>query len=266
MSAVPSTAAESKLPALFVSHGAPTFALAPRDLGERLTELAAGWPRPRAVLVLSPHWVTRGLAVSTATQPETIHDFGGFPRPLYDLQYPAAGAPWLAERVQALLPDVALTAPARGLDHGAWVPLRYLYPQADVPVAQISLPWPTTPQALYALGQALAPLRSEGVLLLATGSLTHNLYHFDPDNLTVLPYAQAFVDWVADALARGDLDALLDYRRQAPGAAEAHPTDDHFLPLFFALGAGGLAGVQRIEGGIWYGMLGMDSYVFGEGT
>lgn len=254
------------LPALFVSHGAPTFALEPRQLGPALRELAQSLPQPRAVLVLSPHWITQGLAVSAAEQPATIHDFGGFPRALYQLHYPAPGAPWLAQAVREVVGQAVQVLPQQGLDHGAWVPLMHLYPAAEVPVAQISLPVSATPASLFALGQALAPLRDQGVLILATGSLTHNLYHFNPASEAVLPYAQAFVDWVADALARGDLDALLDYRRQAPGAAEAHPTEDHFLPLFFALGAGGVAGVKRIEGGIWHGMLGMDTYIFGEGA
>jgi 4,5-DOPA dioxygenase extradiol len=198
--------------------------------------------------------------------PETIHDFGGFPTPLYALQYPAQGTPALATEVAGLLRAAGFDAsvdPRRGLDHGAWVPLRYLKPQADVPVLQVSLPHDIDAAGALRLGQTLAPLRERGVLVVGSGSLTHNLYEFrqhiaDPE------YAQAFADWVADAVQRRDAEALVDYRRRAPFATRAHPTEEHYLPLLVALGASAADDLpRRVPGGMTYGVLSMDSFGFG---
>jgi 4,5-DOPA dioxygenase extradiol len=260
--------ATDRTPVLFVSHGAPTFALEPGRLGPRLTAVGAELPRPRAVLVVSPHWTTRGLRVSTAARPATVHDFGGFDRQLYDIQYPAAGHPALAQRTAELLQAAGWPAQvdaAQGLDHGAWVPLRFLYPQADVPVFQLSLPAGLTSAQAYALGRALMPLRDEGVLVVGSGSLTHNLYEFRmDDDGREADYAVEFAAWVRQAVEARDHDRLARTLDIAPHAQRAHPTSEHFLPLLVAAGAAGVAdGVQTLEGGITYGVLSMDSYLFG---
>jgi 4,5-DOPA dioxygenase extradiol len=256
-------------PALFVSHGSPMFAVEPGLLGPNLHRLGAALSDITAVLVVSPHWQTRGVREMSSVAPATIHDFGGFPQVLYGLQYTPPGAPALAAEAARLLADagfeVALDA-ARGLDHGAWVPLRYLFADADVPVFQVSLPIDIDAASALRLGQALAPLRARGVLVVGSGSLTHNLYEFrqhvrDPE------YAQAFADWVREAVLRHDVEALVDYRRRAPQAARAHPTEEHFLPLLVALGASDDGDrAQLVVGGMTYDVLSMDSFAWGVGT
>jgi 4,5-DOPA dioxygenase extradiol len=255
------------LPSLFISHGSPMFAVEPGQLGPQLSALGQRLPKPRAVVVVSPHWMTYGLAVTSAPAPQTIHDFGGFPRALYQLDYAAPGAPGVAAEVIEVLGRSGIEATddaQRGRDHGAWVPMMHLYPAADIPVIQLSQPHTPSPQALLALGQALAPLRERGVLLVGSGSLTHNLYDFGAGS-GAGDYARRFADWVAARLAEADLGSLLDYRSASPDARRAHPTDEHFLPLFFALGAAGgdWTRLERIDGGITYEVLSMDSYVFG---
>ncbi|NML43666.1 dioxygenase [Ramlibacter sp. G-1-2-2] len=258
----------AKTPVLFISHGAPTFALEPGRLGPRLTQAGDQLPRPKAVLVVSPHWMTRGLRVATTAAPETVHDFGGFPRELYTLQYPAPGAPALAARTVEVLRAAGWPAEAdegQGLDHGAWVPLRYLYPEADVPVFQLSLPAGLAPEQAYALGQALQPLREEGVLVVGSGSLTHNLYEFRShgDDFEAA-YAREFAAWVRQVVEARDDAQLLRTLDIAPHAQRAHPTTEHFLPLLVAAGAAqGDEQVETLEGGITYGVLSMDSYLFG---
>lgn len=256
----------SRAPALFVSHGSPMFALEPGVLGPNLQALGASLQSLSAIVVVSPHWQTLGLRVTGIPKPATIHDFGGFPAPLYALQYHSPGDPQLAADIVGLLAEAGLPAtldPQRGLDHGAWVPLRYLKPDADLPVLQVSLPRDMDAQGALRLGRALAPLRERGVLLVGSGSLTHNLYEFrshvrDPE------YAQEFADWVAAAVARGDDAALVQYRRQAPHAERAHPTQEHYLPLLVAAGASTPADARSlIPGGMTYAILSMDSFGFG---
>ncbi len=232
-------------PVLFVSHGSPLFALQPGSTGPAL----AAWAREHApaqqlkgIVLMSPHWMTRGMGVMGTPRPETWHDFGGFPPPLYELQYPAVGAPALAGQVLDLLHSAELVAgldPERPYDHGCWVPLMHLYPQANVPVVQVGLPAQAGPAEVYAVGQALAPLRGQGILLVGSCSMTHNLYELRREDGPTEPYVSAFCGWVEDTLMRGDLQAMLDYRARAPHAARAHPTDEHFLTLCFALGAAG---------------------------
>lgn len=259
----------STMPTLFVSHGAPTFALEPGEAGRELAALALALPTPRAILIASPHWMSPAVSLTASDRPETIHDFGGFPAPLYDLRYPAPGDPALAARAIVLLAAAgvdALADPRRGLDHGAWVPLRHMYPGAAVPVVQISMPGRRPASWFHALGRALSPLRDEGVLIVGSGSLTHNLYEFTGAAAGTTPYVSAFAQWIADTLTAGDDDALLDYRRLAPHAEHAHPTDEHLMPLMFARGAAGAdAGARRLAAAdVRYGMLAMDAYVFGE--
>lgn len=256
------------LPSLFLSHGAPTLALEPGRAGAMFAGLAASLPRPQAILVISAHWETPGIEVLGHPQPETIHDFGGFPPALYALRYPAPGAPQLAARIVDLLADAGFPArinASRGLDHGAWVPLLHLYPEADVPVLQLSLPRAAAPEVLLAIGRAVRSLRGEGVLIVASGGITHNLYEFRMGVDEEAPYARAFMEWVAEQVQAADLPALLDYRRQAPGAARAHPTDEHWRPFYVALGAAGddWASAQRLPAGIDFGVIGMDAYAFG---
>jgi 4,5-DOPA dioxygenase extradiol len=262
-----SPARRDAAPALFISHGAPTFALEPGILGPRLTALGEQLKGLSAVLVVSPHWQTPGIRVMTTARPETIHDFGGFPRALYEMRYEARGDPGMAAEAARLLRaagfDVALDE-QRGLDHGTWVPLRYLLPRADVPVFQVSLPKDLDPAGAFRLGATLAPLRERGVLIVGSGSLTHNLHEVFQDAVEDAKYAREFAKWVADAVAARAKDRLVDYRRLAPHAARAHPTDEHFLPLLVAMGASAATETpEHIEGGMTYGVLSMDSYGWG---
>lgn len=259
-------------PALFISHGAPTFALEPGAIGAQLVELGKQLVGLSAVLVVSPHWQTQELTVMSTPMPTTIHDFGGFPEPLYRLRYPSPGAPDLAAQALTLLNSAGLPAALdtqRGLDHGAWVPLLHLLPSASVPVFQVSLPLSYHATDAWRLGQALAPLRERGVMLVGSGSLTHNLYEVrleQPDlgESNAAPYARQFADWARSALARRDLASLLDYQNVAPDAKRAHPTEEHFLPLPFAFGASLEYEVARvIEGGMRYGVLSMDAFGWG---
>ena len=256
------------LPSLYVSHGSPMTALQPGLTGARLAELAAALPRPRAIVIASAHWLARQPQVGGASQPETVHDFYGFPQALFDIEYPAAGAPAIATKVVALLGAAGLAAtldPTHGIDHGVWVPLRLLYPDADIPLVPLSIQPELGPEHQYKLGRALASLRDEGVLLIGSGSITHNLRDLRAGYSAEqhAPYVKPFIDWIEQRLAAGDIDALLDYRRQAPFAERAHPTDEHLLPLFFALGAAGPnAHAQRIDAGIDMGLLAMDIYRF----
>lgn len=258
----------SSVPALFVSHGAPLFALDAGETGPALTRWGAAlrtqFPGLRGVLIMSPHWMAPGVRVGTGAQPTTWHDFGGFPPALYQLHYPAPGSPALAGEVLALLHQAGIEAEGdakRPFDHGAWVPLMHLFPQADVPVVQIALPEHAGPAEVYALGAAVQSLRSQGVLVIGSGSMTHNLGEFFGGAREPAPYVLAFSRWIEAALARGDMAALLDYRRQAPEAARAHPTEDHFLPLFFALGAAGKdLHANYLSREVMYSMLAMDAF------
>ncbi len=256
------------LPSLYISHGSPMTALHPGQVGERLAELARAMPKPKAIVIATAHWLAHQPSVGGAARPETVHDFYGFPRELFDIQYPAPGEPALAERVCRLLDGAGLKPaldPQHGLDHGAWVPLRLLYPDADIPVVPLSIQPNLGPAHQYAVGRALAPLREEGVLVIGSGSITHNLHDFRQgySDEREAPYVRPFIGWVEEKLARGEVNALLDYRRQAPFAERAHPTDEHFLPLYVALGAAGEgAHAERIDAGIDLGFLAMDIYRF----
>lgn len=260
--------AMTRQPALFISHGAPTLALETGQTRDFLARLGAGLTRPRAILVVSAHWETAAPAVSTATQPETIHDFYGFPQALYEMRYPAPGAPEVARQAAQLLGDAGLPAvavPDRGLDHGAWVPLALMFPAADIPVAQIAVQTRQGPAHHLRMGEALRPLRDAGVLIVASGSATHNLGEFGRHEFAAPPpaWVSAFNEWLAAALAAGRTADLLDYRRLAPQAVRNHPTEEHLLPLFAALGAAtpGVA-PRRIHEAYTWGVIGMDAYRF----
>lgn len=257
----------TRLPTVFVSHGAPTFALEPGLAGPQLSALGRALPRPEAVLIVSPHWMTQGARVGLSRLPPTIHDFGGFPQPLYEIGYPASGHPERARRALDVLQQAGWSAQGdehRGLDHGAWVPLLYLYPDADVPVFQVSLPATLDSAGAWAFGQALAPLADEGVLIVGSGSLTHNLHEFRAGHGHEEAYATEFVAWVREAVQQGDGARLQRTLEIAPHAQRAHPTTEHFLPLLVAAGAAGDAVPARvIDGGITHGVLSMDAFVFG---
>ncbi len=256
----------SRLPSLFVSHGAPTFALEPGKAGPQLAALGRTLPRPEAVLVVSPHWMTPGPRVGTAAQPHTIHDFGGFDPALYRIDYPSLGHPRLAHRAVEALAAAGWAAQAderRGLDHGAWVPLRHLFPQADVPVFQVSLPSRLDAESAWAFGAALASLADDGVLIVGSGSLTHNLAEFRSHHGIDEPYVAEFAAWVREAVAAGDGARLRRTLADAPHAARAHPSTEHFWPLLVAAGAAPAQGDwQVLDGGIVHGMLSMDAIVF----
>ncbi len=232
---------DAVLPSLFLSHGAPSLALEPGATGAFWRALAESLPRPQAVLCVSAHWNTTVPLVSVAEQPETIHDFYGFPETFYRIAYPAPGAPAMAERALGLLRAAGIPGePARyGLDHGAWVPLRNFYPHADVPVAQLSVQPRRDARWHMALGAALAPLRGDGVLVLTSGGATHNLRELDWGDGAPPPWAKEFDEWLAAALAQGKIEDLLDWERKAPYAHRAHPSPEHLLPLFVGLGAAG---------------------------
>ncbi len=258
------------LPAIFVSHGSPMLAIEPaeaRDFLARLPRLLPG--RPKAILVVSAHWERLRPGVNAPLHNETIHDFGGFPAALFALQYPAPSAPDLAQRVAALLTAGGMPTDIdtrRGLDHGAWVPLIVAWPDADIPVLQLSVQTRLGPDHHFRLGQLLTPLRDEGVLILGSGSFTHDLSSFRiSGGLIDAPeqdWVRSFADWMASALLEGRIDDLLNYRTRAPEAAHNHPTEEHLLPLYVALGAGADR-ISHLHQSTTYGILRMDAFAFG---
>lgn len=276
------TPTTTTLPALFLSHGSPMLALEPGAAGAFMQQLGpaidAAFGRPRAIVVASAHSLTREPALLAAERHDTVHDFGGFPDALYQLRYDAPGAAALAPRVAQCLRDAGLPVhvlPDGGLDHGIWVPLRYAYPDADVPVLPLAFPPDWSPQRLFALGRALAPLRREGVLVLGSGSITHNLRlvfsrrsheRTARDDEPEMAESAAFRSWFAERSAALDWHALFDYRTQAPHAALMHPSDEHLLPWYVAAGAGGEGPALRVHASVTAGCLGMDAYAFGDGA
>ncbi|MCF3946418.1 dioxygenase [Acidiphilium sp. AL] len=259
------------LPSLFVSHGSPMLALSRTPARDFLAGLAATLPRPQAILVISAHWETEAPMVNAVARNDTIHDFGGFPKPLYELTYTAPGDPALAERVAELLRQAGFDAGidrARGLDHGAWVPLLLAYPEADIPVLQLSVQTHRGPAHHLAIGRALAPLRHENVLILGSGSFTHDLRRFRGQAVDApeSPDVTAFSAWMDRVIAAGDVAALTDYRARAPHARDEHPTEEHILPLFAAIGAAGdPVAARRLHNSTEHAILRMDAYAFGTG-
>lgn len=257
------------LPTFFISHGSPMLALQNSPARQFLQQLGHALPRPTAIVVASAHWELAGTtAVSFATQPVTIHDFGGFSAALYAIDYPAPGAPELAAQIVTLLEAAQLPVKRhedRGLDHGAWVPLRLMFPDADIPVVQVALMHGAGPSEHERLGAALAPLREQGVLIIGSGSLTHNLQEFRRQNIDapVPSWVSDFGTWMHTTLQDAAFDALCDYRQQAPFAERNHPTEEHLLPLFVALGAAGVgASAQRVHASHQHGVLAMDVFSF----
>ena len=256
----------SLAPVAFISHGAPTLALEPGKLGAQLRTLGAQLDNVTAILVASPHWQTEDFVVTTHLSPPTIHDFGGFPAALYELNYPAKGHPALALAAKDLLAAADFSVeidPERGLDHGAWVPLWHLRPRADKPVFQVSLPWRLDPATAVQMGHALEPLREQGVMILGSGSLTHNLGDIRPPGSAIAAYVDAFAGWVRQTVLARDVEKLLAYRTLAPYARRAHPTDEHFLPLLVAMAASRHDDAVAVLGDeVRYGTLSMESYLW----
>jgi 4,5-DOPA dioxygenase extradiol len=238
--------------------------------GQAWQSIAAALPRPRAVLMVSAHWETSLPMLTGGTQLQTIHDFGGFPEPLYKLRYDAPGSPQLADEAASLLRAAGIASSingVRGIDHGAWVPLRWMYPAVDVPVVQLSVQPGLGTQHHLQMGHALQALAEREVLVIGSGHVTHNLHDWmtSRDAQQPLPYVTAFSSWLEQSLAHHDADALLAYRETAPGAARAHPTEEHFLPLYVALGAAGSgARSKRIYAGMEGAALSMDAYEFSQ--
>ncbi len=257
------------LPTLFLSHGSPMLALEDSPARRFLLGLGASFARPQAIVVVSAHWETLGSVAAGLTEaPETIHDFAGFPPALHALSYAAPGAPQAAQSCIKLLEAEGFAASGnarRGLDHGAWVPLSLMYPQADIPVCQLSLLRGADAAAHFRMGCALQSLREQGVLVLGSGSMTHNLYEAMgyASDARELPWAREFAEWMAAALLAGRSDDLLNYRQRAPFALRNHPSEEHLLPLFVALGAAGdNATAHRLHASSAHGVLAMDSYRF----
>jgi 4,5-DOPA dioxygenase extradiol len=269
------------LPSIFVSHGSPMIALEPGDAGAFMQRLGptidAVFGRPKAIVSISAHTAARTPAVLAAARHSAVYDFGGFDPKLYTLRYDAPGDPALAARVLGLLQARGIAArsvPEGGLDHGAWTALRYIYPAADIPIVPLAFVPSDSPARQFALGEALAPLADAGVLVLGSGSITHNLRRvfsggsLHPDKAQPeIAESAAFRRWVADRAAARDWDALFAYRNQAPHAVDMHPTDEHLLPWYVAAGAGGRSAAPiRVHDSATMGSLGMDAYAFGAGA
>jgi len=252
---------DERMPALFVSHGAPTLAV-DRVSGADFRRMADAMPRPRAILVFSAHWTDAPAAIGTVTKRPLLHDYSGFPRELYALRYDADVANDLVARVAALVPSVERDD-ERPWDHGVWVPLLHMFPRADVPLLQVSLPIAWSTQRLFELGRAVAPLRDEGVLVLGSGGAVHNLGRLAWGGGAPPTWALEFESWLRERLVEGAVDDVVAFRERAPGTRLAHPTDEHFLPLLVALGAaGGAAPTFPIEG-FEYGSLSRLAVRFG---
>ncbi len=261
--------AAAPAPALFVSHGSPAAALDRDSYYESLAAFAKKLS-PAAIIVVSAHWLTSGAVEVTAIEGNsgTIHDFSGFPDELYSREYHAPGSVTLARTAADLLAAKNITVAlnhARGLDHGAWVPLTIMFPEANVPVVQVSIPWPSAPEMLFTMGEALRPLRSRGVLPIGSGGMTHNLslLEWEKKHAPAPREAAAFEEWVAAKLQDRDAAELFEYMALAPHAAAMHPTAEHFLPLFFTLGCARDGDrLETVFEGFHYAALSMRTFAF----
>lgn len=250
-------------PSLFLSHGAPDLALSPHAAAGFLRGLAGQLPRPKGIVVISAHWQTSRPALTAPGSLGTVHDFMGFPDALYQLSYPAEATEALVSAVEDCLPKRPERV-SRGLDHGAWIPLLLAWPDADIPVVQLALERRSDPAKHFETGQALASLRDKGILVLGSGGVVHNLGALAPEGTPTPEWALAFDSWLAQVLAEGDMESLLDFRRRAPHAAIAHPTDEHFRPIFVAAGAGGGGVARSLHSSFSYASIGMRMVAFGE--
>lgn len=255
----------SILPCLFIAHSAPTLAL-DSEAGRDYRKLADSLPVPDAILVFSAHWEAAPLALGETQQHDSlIYDFSGFPDALYDIQYPAPGSPALAAKIYSLLaPQHDVMETQRGLDHGVWVPFLHMWPDANIPILQLSIPHSYSDQNLFKLGQQLRPLRNENILVVTTGVITHNLRTIDPRNDSETPsWALEFDQWVESVLIDHDYEQLLSWQTSAPHANMNHPTPEHFRPLFIAAGAGQQDTVRFPISGFEWASLSRRSITFG---
>lgn len=261
------------LPTLFISHGGPDIVLSDTAARHYLETVSTLVPKPKAIVIVSAHFETDGVAVVTDPKPGMIYDFGGFAPELYKMIYPAPGEPGLAARVFDMLDAADLkphTYERRGYDHGTWTPLKLAFPDADIPVVQVSIDPNRDAAWHYAIGKALAPLRKEGVLLIGSGHITHNLRayfsklrHGTPPDPVLSDKVHEFTEWFADRLGAGDTDAVLHWKEKAPHPFDNHPTDEHLMPIFFAYGAAGDgARGRRVHDSVDYGFFANDSYLF----
>ena len=261
----------ARMPSLFISHGAPDLAVRPTPAHEALKALAGAVPKPKAILVASAHWPTEAPTVATGMAPETIYDFGGFDPRLRGMRYGAPGAPDISRKAAACLRRAGIAVSEdeeQGYDHGVWTPLILLFPVADVPIAQVSIQPHLDPTHHLAIGRALSPLREEGVMIIGSGAMTHNLraYFTGPASGASPGWVSEFTTWMKGRLEANDAAALVNYRRQAPHAERNHPEDEHLLPLFIPLGATRPGEpVRQIHASCDKGVLAMDIYAFGEG-
>jgi 4,5-DOPA dioxygenase extradiol len=260
-----------RLPTLFVSHGSPQVALEKDEYTRSLSRIASSFARPDAIVVVSAHWETRvPLGGSSAPRPALLYDFTGFSHALYQLTYPCPGAPELAVAICALLGAAQIAArieAQRGFDHGVWIPLRLLYPDADIPVVEVALPASSTPHAALALGRALAPLRERGVLLVGSGGLVHNLgeLSWHDKSAPAAPWAREFEEWFLSRLSENDVASLVNYRALAPHGTRAAPTPEHLHPLFVTLGSGHPGErVVHLADGFQHGTLSMRCFALSE--
>ncbi|WP_445115382.1 dioxygenase family protein [Acinetobacter sp. WZC-1] len=252
------------LPGLYISHGSPMLALDPEQIGPALNRLSLNLPRPQAIVVMSAHWESNAMEVSTAIRPETWHDFRGFPQPLYEIRYPAPGNPELAEEILRLLANAHIPAHANSThprDHGVWVPLLHMYPDAAIPVIEISLPVHMDAHGIYKVGQTLAPLRDKQILLIGSGSITHNLRElsWNDQQADTPEWASTFKSHVISKLTHGDYEAILDWKN-IPHVQHNHPTPEHLSPLFFSMGTGHRFSI--VHSSFSMSTLGMDIYRF----
>ncbi len=254
----------SKLPTLFISHGAPTLAMENNATTQFLANLGKSLPKPEAIVCISAHWETEATAVTAWKRSDLIYDFYGFPEALYTIEYPALGSPAIATRLQSLLLKSEKKCSLelrRGLDHGAWIPLRIMFPDADIPVLQLSLQTRYSTQHHFELGKAIAALRDEGVLIMGSGGATHNLGTLDFSSEASAPWAVEFMHWLDSAIVSRDEESLLDYRNRQRFAARCHPREEHFLPLFVALGASEGKG-RILHQEMAFGSLSLSAYAF----
>lgn len=253
-----------RAPVMFIGHGSPMFALQPGRPGALLQVFGAHFHPVEAVLIISPHWMTRGLEITAADALETIHDFGGFPDELYRQQYDAPGSEAIAQSVQGVLAGAGFGARlnySRGRDHGAWVPMIHLLPGQQLPVLQLSLDTRSDGAELLRLGESLKSLRESGIAVIASGSLTHNLYEVAPQDARPAAYAERFALWVREQVKARHSDALITAHKHTEDFARAHPTAEHYLPLLIAMGASDEADrLQVLDGGIQHGVISMESY------
>lgn len=254
----------TRAPVMYIGHGSPMFAVDAGHPGRLLSQYSQHLEGVKAVLVISPHWMTRGLQVTAALELETIHDFGGFPAALYKLHYGAPGAPDVAEQVASYLDEKGYRVelnPIRGRDHGAWVPMLHLLPEQRVPVLQLSLDATMDGDSLVALGEVLSSLRDEGIAIVASGSLTHNLYEMRHPQAGPAAYVERFQGWVRERVQQHATRDLIDAQKLNSDFSRAHPTAEHYLPLLIALGARRPEDqLTVLDGGIQYGTISMESY------